>query len=255
MLMSWKKKFAWVPNLFTLGNLSLGFFSILLSSSSQGNSDLLKLASALIILAALADGLDGWAARLLNARSELGAQLDSLADLATFGLAPGVLMYSLLLKTWNLAVAPSFIVPTGMMIAAIFPACAAYRLARFNVSHDDSSFAGLPSPIAGITIALMPFIFPFIIVVPEMLLVLLFVFTAFLMVSTVKYAKPQVSFLRKMSPLRFGIIIFFIVIALVVVYFNYGAGYSAAGLFSLIIIYVITGIISLIIHSIQQYRI
>ena len=67
-------RLGWVPNLFTLGNLWLGFFSIIVSLQNVGNPDLLRVAGGLIILAVLCDGLDGFAARLLNARSDVGAQ-------------------------------------------------------------------------------------------------------------------------------------------------------------------------------------
>ncbi|MBI3396578.1 MAG: CDP-alcohol phosphatidyltransferase family protein [Spirochaetia bacterium] len=249
-----KKHLGWVPNLFTLGNLSLGFFSILIASSSHGESVGLAVAGGLIMLAVLLDGADGYAARLLDAKSELGAQLDSLADLATFGLAPGVLMYTLTLHDFNVQLQGMPLIPSGMFIAAVFPACAAYRLARFNVSHDDGGFTGLPSPVAGLIVALMPIAFTESFTVPSAILIFIFVLSAFLMVSTVRYSKPQVSFVRRFSPARMAIVILALLSALCFVGIRYGASFGAAGLFSLIVIYVVSGIVSFMIHKIQEYR-
>lgn len=246
-------RLGWVPNLFTLGNLSLGFFSIIIASS-QGGPVALTLAGALIMLAALLDGVDGYAARLLNAQSSLGAQLDSLADLTTFGIAPGVLMFNLVLHQFNLHLEGFPTIPTGMMLAAIYPACAAYRLARFNTQHDEGGFSGLPSPVAGLIVALMPVIFAEAIPVPGIVLIIIFVAAAFLMVSTLRYSKPQVTILRRFSPARAALILVFLFGGLVLVWIRYGASFSAAGLFTLIIIYCVTGIVSFIIHKIQEYR-
>jgi CDP-diacylglycerol--serine O-phosphatidyltransferase len=250
-----KLKLNWVPNLFTLSNLTLGFCAALLAASSPGNREALTLSGLLILLAMLCDGLDGFAARLLNARSNLGAQLDSLADLTAFGIAPGMLMYSLILHEFNYQLTPTLLIPTGMLFAAIYPACAAYRLARFNVIHREDSFAGLPSPVAGVIVALMPNAFGEGIHVPEAVLVIIYIVAAFLMVSTIRYSKPQASVLRRFSPLRLGIVLAFIALTLVFVGFRYGSDYASVGLFSIVIIYVVSGIVSLIIHAIQELRV
>ncbi len=243
----------WIPNLFTLGNLNLGFFSILFSLSDLGNIDTLWVSGLLIFLAMLFDGADGYAARLLNARSDLGAHLDSLADLTTFGIAPGVLMYSLVLHSYNQLLEGS-VIPIGMVIAGIFPTCAAYRLARFNVIHDDSSFAGLPSPVAGVIIALLPFVFPAVLSMPPLVLVVIFILVAFLMVSTLKYAKPQVAFVRRFSRGRLALVLLVLVGILAFLGWRYGTQYAAAGLLTIVLIYVVTGIVSLVFYTIQELR-
>ncbi len=96
-----KKKLTWIPNTLTLGNLTLGFVSMLVASeiglSTTPSHELFQLAGVFIILAALFDGFDGMAARALDCTSELGADLDSLADLTTFGIAPGFLTYKMFL--------------------------------------------------------------------------------------------------------------------------------------------------------------
>ncbi|MBX7058014.1 MAG: CDP-diacylglycerol--serine O-phosphatidyltransferase [Leptospirales bacterium] len=248
-------KLNWVPNLFTLANLSLGFFAILLSASSHGNRGVITVAAGFILLAMLCDGLDGFAARLLNASSPLGAQLDSLADLSAFGIAPASVMYAFVLHRLNYEISPTLVIPTGMFLSAIYPACAAYRLARFNVSHRSDSFSGLPSPVAGAIVALMPIAFGELIPAPEAVLTLIFVAMAFLMVSTIRYSKPQSSWLRRFSPARLAIVLLFLAAVLIFVGFRYGSDYSAAGLFTIVVIYVVTGIVSLIIHAIQVYRV
>ena len=242
---------SWVPNLFTLGNLSLGFFAILLCLRGGGGPDTLKLAGALILLAVLCDGLDGFAARLLNASSELGAQLDSLADLTAFGIAPGVLMYSLALEGYRVEVAGTNL-PAGMFVGAVFPICAAYRLARFNVEHASDSFRGLPSPVAGIIIALTPLVSE-VAPVPPVLLAVLFLACAFLMVSTLKYSKPQVS--RRFTPSRLAVLVVFLVGALVFAGWRYQPAYSFVGLFFIIVVYVVSGVVTFLISLIQRYRV
>jgi CDP-diacylglycerol--serine O-phosphatidyltransferase len=238
-----KLRLNWVPNLFTLGNLTLGFLAILFSGREGDSAGALGLSGGLILLACLCDGLDGYAARLLKAQSDLGAQLDSLADLTAFGIAPAVMMYSFVLRTVN-PVIDGVTFPLGMVIAAVYPACAAYRLARFNVAHDSGSFQGLPSPVAGVIVGLMPLAFRETIHVPVAVMIVVFVAVAYLMVSTIRYSKPQVTFLKKFNPARLGIVIAFIILGLIAVGFFQGFAYSAALLFLIILIYVVTGIVA-----------
>ena len=241
---------SWVPNLFTLGNLSLGFFAILLCGRAGGTPDALKLAGGFIMLAVLCDGLDGFAARLLNASSDLGAQLDSLADLTAFGIAPGVLMYSLALEGYRFSVEGTSI-PAGMFVGAVFPICAAYRLARFNVGHSTGSFRGLPSPVAGLIVALMPLVGE-VAPVPPLVLTVVFLTCAFLMVSTLKYSKPQVS--RRFTPVRLAVLVFFLIGALVFAGWRYRPAYSFLGLFFIIVVYAVSGLVTFLISLIQRYR-
>ena len=242
----------WIPNLFTLANLTFGFLAILLCFQSRGNPGILSMAGGMILLAVLCDGLDGFAARLLNASSELGAQLDSLADLTAFGIAPGALMYSLVLHNYTLPLSPDVNFPIGMLIASVFPICAAYRLARFNVQHISDSFSGLPSPVAGSIVGLMPLISGDILNIPDWVFALIFVLSAFLMVSTVKYSKPQVS--RRFTPVRLGILMVFLILALIFIGIKYNFTYSFMGIFFISFIYIVSGLVSLIIQLIQKYR-
>lgn len=248
-------RLGWVPNLFTLGNLWLGFFSIIISLQNVGNPDLLRIAGGLIILAVLFDGLDGLAARLLNAQSEVGAQLDSLADLTTFGIAPAALMYSLSLNDLMIPLSDRISLPAGMILAAVYPACAAFRLARFNVGHDDDHFVGLPSPVAGLIVALMPLAFQETLLIPAPLLIGVYVACAYLMVSTLRYSKVQVTMVRRFSPLRVALAAVFLIGVLIFLGFRYGGDFSAAGLFAIIIIYIASGLITFILHLIQELRV
>lgn len=244
----------WVPNLFTMGNLLLGFYSIILSLRSDSNQAILKISAILIFLSVLFDGLDGFMARILNAKSELGGQLDSLADLVTFGIAPSALFYMMFLNDLNIKLF-SFQIPMGMILASFFPASVAFRLARFNVSHSEDSFDGLPSPIGGLVIALLPMIiYEIPLVIPNIFYVLLYIFISYLMVSTIKYSKVQVSLFRKFSLLR-GIILIFSFLALIIfLYLKFGLEIAAFVILIIIFLYIISGIITLMIHLIQIFK-
>jgi len=129
------------PNLITTLSLLSGFFSIL--SSTQGH---FYKASLAIFLSAILDGADGRVARMLNAQSPFGEKYDSLADMLAFGVAPAILIYSFALQPLG---------RVGIGCAFIFTACAAFRLARFNVQIgevDKKYFVGLASPLAAILV-------------------------------------------------------------------------------------------------------
>ena len=124
-----------LPNLFTTGALFAGFYAIVAAMNG-----LFEHAAIGIIVAGILDGLDGGVARLTNTQSKFGAEYDSLSDCVAFGVAPGLVAYS-----WGLTELGKF----GWMAAFIYVACAALRLARFNVqaeSTDKRFFIGLPSP-------------------------------------------------------------------------------------------------------------
>ncbi len=125
----------WIPNLLTLGSLASGFVSLLLTLNSQFDQ-----AALAILFAGMLDGLDGRVARLLGVTSPMGVELDSLADVVSFGVAPGFLLYGLDLQYLGIV---------GAAIAAFFAICAGFRLARFNLGTPPGFFAGLPSTAAG----------------------------------------------------------------------------------------------------------
>lgn len=155
-----------LPTLFTLGNLLCGGASIFLASRPStvtlpwGWSPL-TFAAAFIFLGMLFDGLDGRIARLTRSTSDLGEQLDSMADMVTFGVAPAFLAVQLAgVKTpffWTSG--DIYFDRIALVFAAIYVACTALRLARFNIEvnkpteADHMSFKGLPSPGAAGTVA------------------------------------------------------------------------------------------------------
>ncbi|ABJ76495.1 CDP-diacylglycerol--serine O-phosphatidyltransferase [Leptospira borgpetersenii] len=250
-----KLKLSWVPNTLTLGNLTMGFSAMLVASEagSRGASELqaYTLAGFFILLAALCDGLDGMAARALNATSELGADLDSLADLTAFGIAPGYLMYQMVLCEYKIDVfGKEDLFPIGMLVAAIFPICAAYRLARFNVTHDPKSFTGLPSPVAGVTVGFFP-IFLNANSAPHWITISAFVAIAILMVSNIRYSKPQVVIRSKLNPTRLFLLVAGITILLMLVGFNRWPWL----IYGLIFFYIFSGIMTFLIHLIQEFRV
>lgn len=127
-----------IPNLFTIGNLFLGILSIIFVFNERPD-----LASIMVIVAMLTDGLDGRVARALNVQSDFGKELDSLSDVISFGVAPAFIVYVVAFQDLNSA--------TGWIVTAIFPICGAMRLARFNTNTGGKSgyFVGLPIPAAG----------------------------------------------------------------------------------------------------------
>ena len=144
-----------LPNLFTLSSVLCGYYAILILSSRQTSDDFYR-AALLIIFALFFDGIDGRVARLTKTQSAIGVQLDSLADVISFGVAPAVLVYH-----WSL----SELGTAGMFVGFIFVAAGAIRLARFNVmaTSDDGQpdtpgkyMQGLPIPAAaGILISIV----------------------------------------------------------------------------------------------------
>ncbi len=138
-----------LPTCFTVGNLFCGFFSLV--ETSRGRYEI---ASILVIVAGILDGLDGRIARLTGTTSEFGLQFDSLADVVSFGVAPAFLAYRWALVPFD---------RIGWLIAFLFVICAATRLARFNIQHavaDKRHFVGLPSPPAAGVLATVAFAFP-----------------------------------------------------------------------------------------------
>jgi CDP-diacylglycerol---serine O-phosphatidyltransferase len=231
----------WIPNSLTAGNLLFGFISIIYSS--LGTQHGFFIAGFLILAAGLLDGLDGTVARALKVSSELGKELDSLADNVAFGIAPGFLSYQAYLAGIQDTLFSFNINFIGILIAAIFPICAAYRLARFNVASDPHSFSGLPSPAAGIIIALIPI---YNIQMPDYLFAAIYVIIGLLMVSTVRYFKPSPSIIKNIHGIK--LIIFAIVVLLLVFFFKQWI------LLIIISLYIISGLLSFIIQFIQEHK-
>ncbi|WP_446898356.1 CDP-diacylglycerol--serine O-phosphatidyltransferase [Clostridium sp. LBM24168] len=130
-----------VPNAFTLANLGCGVMSLMMSFQED-----YKLAGLFILFACLADRYDGRVARYLNASSELGKELDSLADLVSFGVAPSVLIFNV----YNFSVLGIL----GYIMVLLLPLSGAYRLARYNITEFDGKYFGIPITLSGTFIAL-----------------------------------------------------------------------------------------------------
>lgn len=126
-----------VPNLFTIGNLLSGVFSITFNMNGY-----FRTAAMFIFLSAIFDLFDGRLARRLKVNSEFGVELDSLADIVSLGVAPALLFYCL--------EAPSFLTTIAFML---FPTMGALRLAKFNVKPTRGYFMGLPITAAGLLMA------------------------------------------------------------------------------------------------------
>lgn len=130
------------PGAFTMGNMLCGFLSVLSASNQEPAT-----AGWFIVLAAFLDGLDGKVARISRGTSRFGKELDSLADVVSFGVAPAFLVHSAKLFMFG---------KWGFIVGVIFLMCGAFRLARYNVyadPHSKSNFIGLPIPIAALAIA------------------------------------------------------------------------------------------------------
>lgn len=155
-----------IPNAITLLALSAGLTSIRMAYEQRFELTIIS-----VLFAAILDGIDGRAARLLNAASKFGAELDSLADFVNFGVAPALIVYFWALKDSK---------PLGWIVALIFAICICLRLARFNVESQEEAiykwkrkfFTGVPAP-AGAFLVLTPFYCRFIdIEVPSYLVLL-----------------------------------------------------------------------------------
>lgn len=168
-----------LPNLFTSFNLFCGFYAIISSINGKFTA-----AAIAVLIAVLFDVLDGKVARATNTTSRFGVEYDSLADLVSFGLAPGIMIYLWALKPFG---------RLGWLAAFLFMACGALRLARFNAQAGTSNsdyFTGLPIPAAAAMSATTLLLYRKLGMGgdenPVLILAMLYILS-FLMVSTLKY--------------------------------------------------------------------
>ena len=158
--------------MFTLGNLYCGFLSIGFAANEHYSN-----AAILILIGMMLDSMDGRLARMLKADSSLGKELDSLADVVTFGVAPSFLVYYTYFIQFG---------TLGFAVAGLFPLFGAYRLARFNISSNKSTqnyFTGVPITAAGGILALLTL---FGDKIPEIITTVIFTALCFLMVSKLR---------------------------------------------------------------------
>lgn len=165
-----------LPTLFTVGNIFAGFYAVISTLHGDfGN------AAVAIGIAVVLDGLDGRIARMTGATSDFGVQLDSLADVISFGIAPAVLIYS-----WGLEDLGNF----ARLAAFVFLICGTMRLARFNIQVQDlKHFAGLPIPAGAGLLAATVHLFgePVDSNIFRLFLVGITYAASFLMISTIRY--------------------------------------------------------------------
>ena len=171
------------PNLITTAALLSGFYSIIASMNADYNQAIYA-----IFIAALLDGLDGRVARAIGAQSAFGEQFDSLSDLLAFGVAPAILMYS-----WSL----HDLGRIGLAACFVYTACAAFRLARFNVQIgivDKRYFIGVASPLAAVMIISLvwvgrdfPYIFDLRDITIQVINAVFIIAVGLLMISNIKY--------------------------------------------------------------------
>jgi CDP-diacylglycerol---serine O-phosphatidyltransferase len=197
-----------IPNIFTLFNLFFGCIAIIFAlqtnavviylndqyNSSFNIPEKLTWAAFCIIIAAVIDFLDGFVARLLKATSSMGKQLDSLSDVVSFGVAPGIIIYQLLrfgFATEENGLNASIL---WLLPAFILSCAAAYRLAKFNLDETQTLFfKGVPVPAVGLLIASFPLILHFNtisningLLINKWFLYILIIILSYLMVSNIR---------------------------------------------------------------------
>jgi CDP-diacylglycerol---serine O-phosphatidyltransferase len=232
-----------IPSLFTSMNLFSGFIAIKCAMMDANYEK----AAWFIVLGAIFDTLDGLMARLTHSASEFGVELDSLADVVTFGVAPSAIIYKLFFFQYA---------GVGMLVAALPAICGALRLARFNVQlvgFDKDYFRGLPIPSAAL------FIVSFVVfhfnrhspefIAPETFDALMFVVTigaSALMVSTVKYeTMPKFSGAAiKKEPWKFVVVLVAIVAAIVT---------KGSAIFPFFFAFALFGAIRSLVHRLRRY--
>ncbi|MBC8043495.1 MAG: CDP-diacylglycerol--serine O-phosphatidyltransferase [Rhizobacter sp.] len=226
------------PSFFTVMNMVCGYASIVMASKQDFIA-----AGWFIIFAAVFDTLDGFIARLAQATSEFGVELDSLSDLVSFGAAPSFLVYKYGLESFG---------NWGLVISSFLMVCSGLRLARFNVQlvgFDKDYFTGLPTPSQAMTVA--SFIiwtstesFAWKPEMPAMLAGLTICLSA-AMVSKVKYdllLRPTAEGFRK-HPVKYG---FYIAAAFAIVI------YQAKGFFIAITVYILHGVCRSLYHFFSE---
>ncbi len=228
-----KKGIFILPSLLTLTSIFFSFYAIVCAIDGQ-----FMMSGALILIAAFFDGIDGKVARLTKTTTRFGLELDSLADVISFGVAPAILMYLWALSPYG---------RIGWIGAFVFVACGALRLARFNIQSgtiDPKRFTGLPIPAAAVAVATTVLFCHKIGLKPEDFmtpLLILTYFISFMMVSSVKFHAFKDLTLVKQNPFGFTVA-FVLLLALIaasplVVPFFISAAYLLSGPILTLVLY------------------
>ncbi len=212
-----------LPNLFTASSIFVGVISIV--EASKGN---FVLASWLILLALIFDGLDGRIARMTNTTSQFGVEFDSLADIISFGIAPAMLLYFFIGDEFG---------RFGILVSALYVIFGAIRLARFNISTaktDPNVFIGLPIPTAAIFISMWILLFhKYTLEDYAVTLLVLTLGVSILMVSNFRY--PSFKKVKLDKPMVFKTMIALMIVASLLYLF------SAEGFAIIILGYILYG--------------
>jgi CDP-diacylglycerol--serine O-phosphatidyltransferase len=241
-----------LPSLFTAGNIAAGYFSITQTIEAMGGNAQMHLdwAAIAILFAIPFDALDGRIARMTNTTSEFGKELDSLADVIAFGVAPSLLAF-----VWGFHFLPDtlnvelhhHLLQAGVFVSFLFLLCGASRLARFNISHDPQPrnpgrpgrkyFVGMPIPAAaGLLAATIHFFYGIPVYLWWMSLICLCLvgLSGFLMVSTWRFwSGKEINFSRSHP---FQLLVLIAIVAYILVRF------SQVALFTLALFYMFSGI-------------
>jgi len=227
-----------LPNIFTSLNIFCGFYAVIASINGK-----FVAAATAIIIAGIFDLLDGKIARATNTTSKFGIEYDSLADLISFGLAPGLMMYLWALKPMG---------RIGWLAAFLFMVCGALRLARFNTQTgriSSSHFVGLPIPAGAGMNAVIVLIFHrlgFQVEYNHVLILVILYILAFLMVSKIRYnsfKKPEL--FKKMN---FNVLVTAILVLIFI------AAQPSIALFTLGLTYVLSGPVNMVWQHIKPKK-
>ena len=190
-----------LPNLFTASSIFVGVISIVEASKEH-----FVLASWLVLLALVFDGLDGRIARMTNTTSQFGIEFDSLADIISFGIAPAMLLYFFIGHEYG---------RFGILVSALYVIFGAIRLARFNISTaktDPNVFIGLPIPTAAVFVSMWVLLFyKYTLENHSIILLFLALGVALLMVSNFRY--PSFKKVELDKPMVFKSMIILVLIA------------------------------------------
>ena len=252
-----------VPSLFTAGNIAAGFYAITQSlQASAADHSYFDRAAIAILLAIPFDALDGRIARMTNTASDFGRELDSLADVITFGVAPSVLAY-----TWGTRMLPltgnlqwrQNAIELGVFVAFLFLICGACRLARFNVTVNPLPsnpgrpgrryFVGMPIPAAAGVVASVVHCFngsPIDQTYIAFVWLGLLLFTGFLMVSRWRFWSGKEIHLGRQHPMRLFVVLVFLGVVL--------ARFSEIVLIVLSLTYLVSGLLARLLYATQRRR-
>ncbi len=234
-----------LPNLITTGALFAGFYGVVAAINGR-----YELAAIAVFIAMILDALDGRVARLTNTSTQFGAEYDSLADMSSFGLAPALIMY-----VWSLSSLRDYSWQwgkLGWLAAFLFVACAALRLARFNVkasSTDKRYFQGLPSPAAaGVVVGFVWAVNDFGYTGSDVAFFALpiIVFAGIMMVSNISYYSfKDIDFQNKVP---------FMAMLIVVLIFVFAAIDPPKALFGCFMVYALSGPVISIVRRIKKHN-